>query len=431
MDQQTQNLIALGLHELNAGNYAKAQAFAESALSRSPAEFLSWIIKARCEAQLRTGDMGGWTSCHASLLQANTLAATGAQKQQTLDVWLQCFVEIMTALENKADAEIADGDENRRIATLAGAGAVLVGAEAFRAKGAIGRIAGAAGLVAGSVAAAHYSNAAKIARFNALQGQLYRCTICCDTLLYLESQRAILSGKFNATVSDVAGCLPKAMLAAATAAHSLDELPILKSLDVSDPVRFGARYTPDETRLAVAEWLKVLAHRQLSGQAVNLAAAYAVAVGRSVDLKMPAIEIERRTAAIAQSLIGCTLLPLVLFIAYWPLVAGAGQPKWMVLMSFVIYFVSGLYSAISIDRVLGDDYPRFNRSRRSAGAWLTAALTFGMYAGWYPWWRRRTWAKRAAINGAALEVLNGRLAALRPAFQNARLPLHANTTPTR
>ena len=83
MGQQTQNLLSLAEHELQAGNYAKALVLSESALGQSPTHFIGWLIKACCEAHLQTGDMAGWESCHASLLQADRFAFTSGQKQKT------------------------------------------------------------------------------------------------------------------------------------------------------------------------------------------------------------------------------------------------------------------------------------------------------------------------------------------------------------
>ena len=403
MPYQTNNLLVLAQNSFQGGNYAQALGFCESILAQSPGEIMAWILKGRCELHLRPTPTEAWNQSRVSLHQALALSRTDDESRQVIAAWLKCFEELNAALEKSASDAGANAVASATTSRLALATSAASGLVALRSKGTAGKIAGTAGAIGAAAAASHYAGRVKTAYLDAVIAHFTRCELCIETLEVLETRRSVLRPDFFDVAQPVLGTLPRALGDMANAEGRLADRKHLESVDVSGFVRIGTRYVPNAMKLAVGDWIKLFALQLLEDQALALICEFSAAMGVATNLPQLKAEVLQFRKQFATALRPYTIPPALVFVFFWierstyP-VAWRGNMDLLAAITTVAGLIVGLYSAIRIDAVLKDSYPRHNQTRRAGIIGLAMGLAAGILTGWYPLLLHNVWARRAAIN---------------------------------
>jgi hypothetical protein len=156
-------------------------------------------------------------------------------------------------------------------------------------------------------------------------------------------------------------------------------------------------------KLAVGDWIKLFALQLLEDQALALICEFSAAMGVATNLPQLKAEVLQFRKQFATALRPYTIPPALVFVFFWierstyP-VAWRGNMDLLAAITTVAGLIVGLYSAIRIDAVLKDSYPRHNQTRRAGIIGLAMGLAAGILTGWYPLLIHNVWARRAAIN---------------------------------
>ena len=403
MPYQTNNLLVLAQNSFQGGNYAQALGFCESILTQSPGEIMAWILKGRCELHLQPTPTEAWNQSRASLHQALSLSRTDDESRQVIAAWLKCFDELNAALEKSASDAVANAVASATTSRLALATSAASGLVALRSKGTAGKIAGTAGAIGAAAVATHYAGRMKLAYLDAVIAHFTRCELCRETLEVLETRRSVLRPNFTDAAKTVLGTLPQALGDMANAEGRLADRKHLASVDISSFARIGTRYVPNAMKLAVGDWVRLFAFHRLEDQALALILEFSAAMGMATSLPQLKAEVLQFRKQFATALRPYTIPPAMVFVFFWierstyP-VAWRGNTHLLIVITTVAGLIVGLYSAIRIDTVLKDSYPRHNHTRRAGIIGLTMSLTASILTGWYPLLVHNAWAQRAAIN---------------------------------